>query len=103
MTTASMVFKKYANSIIKHSITEFFIQRYEIHTISDELIERIKNYFYERYLSGIDAKTDEYIGNNIDCCIMCKRFVVNSGIKTVIMRISKNDYKEVDVNEWLIL
>ena len=55
------------------------------------------------YLSGIDAKTDEYIGNKIDCCIMCKRFIVNSGIKTVIMRISKNDYKEVDVNEWLTL
>ena len=49
MTTASMVFKKYANSIIKHSITEFFIQRYEIHTISDELIERIKNYIRRKF------------------------------------------------------
>ena len=55
------------------------------------------------YLSGIDAKTNEYIGNNIDCCIMCKRFVVNSGIKTVIMRMSKTSYREIDVKYWLSL
>lgn len=55
------------------------------------------------YLSGKDAKTNEYIGSNIDCCIMCKRFVINSGIKTVIMRISKTEYKTIDVNQWLII
>ena len=55
MTTASMIFKKFANKIIYNSISEFHRQRYEIHSVTEELVNRTKYFFYEKCLEGIDA------------------------------------------------
>lgn len=53
------------------------------------------------YLSGRDAKTDEFIPDAM-CCGMCKRTIINAGISTVIIRRSENEYTTVNVSsEWI--
>ena len=34
-------------------------------------------------------------------CMMCKRMIINAGISTVIIRDTKEDYRIIDVNEWI--
>ncbi len=38
-----------------------------------------------------------------DCnsCMMCKRTILNAGIATVVVRDTKNDYRVIDVNDWI--
>ena len=54
------------------------------------------------YLTGIDSKTGEYVkGLSADCCSMCKRMIINSGIEKVIIRLNETEFKTVLVNEWI--
>ena len=52
------------------------------------------------YLVGKDAKTGEYV-ENANSCSMCKRLIVNSGIKNIIIRESKDKFREINVEEWI--
>ncbi|MGN0621093.1 MAG: deoxycytidylate deaminase [Porcipelethomonas sp.] len=52
------------------------------------------------YLACHNAKTDE-IDGEIEPCLMCKRFIINAGIEKVIVRKSKDEYKIIDVSEWI--
>ena len=50
------------------------------------------------YMVGKDAKTGEYVEKSMSCS-MCKRFIINSGIKKIIIRDNKDEYREIDVQE----
>ena len=52
------------------------------------------------YLVGKDYKTGEYVKGAAPC-MLCKRFVINAGIKTVIARENKTEYTIYDVNDWI--
>lgn len=52
------------------------------------------------YLCCTDPKTGEIVGG-MNCCMMCKRQVINAGIEKVIIRNNKFEYTEVDVNDWI--
>ena len=52
------------------------------------------------YLVGKEVDTGKYVCN-ADCCSMCKRVVINSGISKVVIRESKEDYKIVSVEDWI--
>ena len=52
------------------------------------------------YLTGLEMDTGEYVKNAI-CCSMCKRLVINAGIKDVYLRDSKDDYRLIEVEEWI--
>ncbi len=52
------------------------------------------------YLVGKDANTGEYV-QNASSCSMCKRMVINAGIKKVIIRNSKDKFTAVYVDEWV--
>lgn len=52
------------------------------------------------YLSGREVSNGEYIKNS-SCCSMCKRMVINAGIKNIVIRDGENDYRTVDVQEWI--
>lgn len=52
------------------------------------------------YLSGREADSGEYIKNSSSCS-MCKRMVINAGIKNVIIRDTENEYREVQVQDWI--
>lgn len=32
---------------------------------------------------------------------MCKRTIINAGIKTVVIRDDEKNYREIDVNDWI--
>ena len=52
------------------------------------------------YLTGVEVESGEYVKDAI-CCSMCKRMVINSGIKDVYIRDTKEDYRVIDVAEWI--
>ncbi|PRR83157.1 deoxycytidylate deaminase [Clostridium vincentii] len=52
------------------------------------------------YLVGREAKTNEIIKDS-NSCVMCKRLIINSGIEKVIIRDTKNDYRVINVIEWI--
>ena len=52
------------------------------------------------FLCGLEMDTDEYIRNS-SCCSMCKRMVINAGIEKVYIRDSKDEYRVVEVQEWI--
>ena len=54
------------------------------------------------YLAGRDAKTGELVAN-ANSCSMCKRMIINAGIKTVIVRDTNDDFRVIDVDsEWIV-
>ena len=50
------------------------------------------------YLVGIDAKSGKYVENSMPCS-MCKRFIINSGIKKIIIRDTKTKYRTIEVQD----
>lgn len=52
------------------------------------------------FLVGIDCKTGDYV-ENASCCQMCKRMVINAGIEKVFIRQNKDEYKVINVSEWV--
>lgn len=34
-------------------------------------------------------------------CMMCKKLIINAGISTVVVRDTKEEYRIIDVNEWI--
>lgn len=53
------------------------------------------------YLVGVDVKSGSYVENS-SCCSMCKRLVINAGIEQVIIRDTKDEYRIIDVNDWIV-
>ena len=49
---------------------------------------------------GIRKDTGEY-EENADACQLCKKMIINAGIKRVIIRENKNNYNVVDVENWV--
>jgi len=52
------------------------------------------------YLAGKDMKTGELVPN-ASSCAMCKRMIINAGIEMIVIRITKDEYKIVNVSEWI--
>lgn len=52
------------------------------------------------YLCGREVKTGEYI-NNSNSCSMCKRMIINAGIKTVVVRDTDKEYRIIEVEDWI--
>lgn len=53
------------------------------------------------YLVGRDAKTNELLPD-ANSCSMCKRQIINAGIERVVVRTDKENYKVINVSEWVI-
>ncbi len=52
------------------------------------------------YLVGKEAENDSYI-DNANSCMMCKRMIINAGIETVVIRDTKDEYRVIDVCDWI--
>lgn len=52
------------------------------------------------YLAGRNAKTGEILKDTTSCP-MCRRFIINSGIKKVVNRIGEDSYEVVHVRDWV--
>ena len=51
------------------------------------------------YLACHDARTDQLDGE-VEPCSMCKRLIINAGIKQVIVRQTRDAYKIITVSDW---
>ena len=54
------------------------------------------------YLVGRNAQTGELLSDTT-CCSMCRRQVINAGIKKVVVRNTPTDYTVVHVEDWVRL
>lgn len=52
------------------------------------------------YLAGKEVKTGELVANS-EPCSMCKRMIINAGISTVIVRNTPEDFRTINVNNWI--
>jgi dCMP deaminase len=53
------------------------------------------------YLCGVE--NDGSITPNADCCSMCKRLIINAGIRYVIIATPDEEgYKMTDVESWIV-
>lgn len=52
------------------------------------------------YLVGINIRNGEY-KENAEPCSWCKRKIINAGIKTVVIRVTKTEYKTIEVSSWI--
>ena len=81
-------------------------ERYElcrsVHAEANAIISapRDKMIGSSMFLCGLEMDTDEYVRNS-SCCAMCKRMVINAGIEKVYIRDSKDEYRVVEVQEWI--
>lgn len=81
-------------------------ERYElcrsVHAEQNAIISASRNELIEAdlYMVGINAKTGE-IEPKSTSCMMCKRVVINSGIKRVIVREPDNKYTIYNVEDWI--
>lgn len=82
-------------------------ERYEmcrsVHAEANAIISASRNELIDStlYLVGLEASTGELVANSC-CCAMCKRMVINAGIKQVVIRDTHNEYRIVDVNDWVL-
>ncbi len=81
-------------------------ERYEVcrsvHAEANAIISasRDKMIGSEIFLVGIDMATNDYV-QNANSCSMCKRMIINAGIKRVYIRDAKNTYRVVEVQDWV--
>lgn len=82
-------------------------ERYEVcrsvHAEANAIIsaERNKMIGGTMYLCGKEVSDGSYIKNS-NSCSMCKRMIINAGISKVVIRDSKTEYREIDVEkEWI--
>ena len=52
------------------------------------------------YLVGVDAKTGELV-RDANSCSMCKRLIINAGIKEIIIRDTIDEYRIIQVSDWV--
>ena len=52
------------------------------------------------YIVGVEATTGKYVENGMPCSL-CKRFIINSGITTIVHRDSKTKYRVIEVKDFI--
>ena len=52
------------------------------------------------YMACVDPQTGELVPGT-SSCMMCKRQIINAGIARVVIRDTKEDFRVIDVNEWI--
>ena len=52
------------------------------------------------YLSGRNVSDGKYVEGAM-CCSMCKRMIINAGISRVIVRVDDENYRVVEVEDWI--
>lgn len=82
-------------------------ERYElcrsVHAEANAIISASRNELIDStlYLVGLEADTGEIVANSC-CCAMCKRMVINAGIRNVVIRDSEEEYRVIDVQDWVL-
>ena len=81
-------------------------ERYElcrsVHAEANAIISASRDKMIDStiYLVGKEVKDNSYI-QSANSCSMCKRLIINAGIKEVIIRIDDNQFKTIKVSDWI--
>ncbi|HBL84778.1 MAG: cytidine deaminase [Clostridiales bacterium GWF2_38_85] len=81
-------------------------ERYElcrsIHSEANAIIAASREQMIDAdlYMTCVDPKTNEVV-SNVCSCQMCKRMIINSGIKRVIVRENATEYTTYEVQDWI--
>ena len=81
-------------------------ERYElcrsVHAEANCIISAARNEMIDGtlYLAGKDAVTGELVPN-ANSCSMCKRMIINAGLKEVVIRNTPEEYTVIQVQEWV--
>lgn len=81
-------------------------ERYElcrsVHAEANAIISASRDKMIDAtlYLTGVEVSDGSYVSKSC-CCSMCKRMVINAGIKEVVIRDDKDNYRIIDVNDWI--
>lgn len=81
-------------------------ERYEmcrsVHAEANAIISAARSSLIDStlYMVGKEATTGEYV-KNANSCAMCKRMIINAGIKKLVVRNTKTEYKEIDVEDFV--
>ena len=52
------------------------------------------------YLVGKEVETGNYVSNS-NACSLCKRMIINAGIKNVVIRDDKDNFRIIDVSDYV--
>ena len=52
------------------------------------------------FLVGREVATGEYV-ENANSCTMCQKMIINAGIKKVVVRDDRDNYREISVSDWV--
>ena len=52
------------------------------------------------YMVGINSETGE-LESGTCSCMMCKRLIINAGISKVVVRDTKEEFREINVSDWI--
>ncbi len=81
-------------------------ERYElcrsVHAEANAIIHAARNDMIGAtlYLVGREASSGEYVKDTCSCS-MCKRLIINAGIRFVVVRIDETNFKTFDVDDWV--
>jgi len=81
-------------------------ERYElcrsVHAEANAIISASRKDMFDStlFLVGKEVTSDKYV-ENACCCSMCKRLVINAGIRRVVIRESKDKYTSFEVADWI--
>ena len=81
-------------------------QRYElcrsVHAEQNAIISASRRDLLDStlYLAGKDYKTDQYVRNATPCSL-CRRFIINAGIKQIIIRDDKENFRIYSAKEYI--
>lgn len=80
-------------------------ERYElcrsVHAEANAIIHASRNDMIGSTLYLVGVNLDGSYIENANSCAMCKRTIINSGIATVIIRDTKEDFRVIDVEDWI--
>lgn len=71
-----------------------------VHAEMNAIISSSRRDMIDASLYLVGKEIDGSYVKNGEPCSICKKIIINAGIKIVVIRINKNEYKTINVNEW---
>lgn len=81
-------------------------ERYElcrsVHAEANAIISASRDKMLDStlYLTGVEVSGGGYVSHSCSCS-MCKRMIINAGIKEVVIRDTYDQYRVIPVSDWI--
>ena len=80
-------------------------ERYElcrsVHAEANAIIAAPRDQMLGATLYMACTTPDKELVSGMSSCMMCKRLIINAGISTVVVRDNAEDFRVIDVNDWI--